>query len=153
MASDNVDGYLGVIYLDLFERPGKYPGSSSSPFPLHSSPSPPFLVQFAGAGVFQVRPSSMHHTRGSVVSLVMNISVRNSNPRDIRDVLLSYVTVDTLFHEFGHCLQNFLSRTRYQHTSGARAYLDWVETPSTLMEFFPFDHRVPFSLALSVAYF
>eukprot|EP01128_Nolandella_sp_AFSM9_P004839 TRINITY_DN2258_c0_g1_i1.p1 TRINITY_DN2258_c0_g1~~TRINITY_DN2258_c0_g1_i1.p1 ORF type:complete len:718 (+),score=86.12 TRINITY_DN2258_c0_g1_i1:89-2242(+) len=121
MVAHDSSGFLGVIYLDLFDRPGKYPG----------------------AAVFQVRPSSMHHERGSVVSLVMNIAgAHHHPPEQLGDLLVTDSLVETLFHEFGHCLQNFLSRTRYQHTSGTRTYIDWVETPSTLMEYFSFDPRI-----------
>jgi intermediate peptidase len=56
--------------------------------------------------------------------------------------LLSHGEAETLFHEFGHCLSALLSRTRFQHASGTRSALDFVETPSTLMEHFLWDPRV-----------
>lgn len=50
--------------------------------------------------------------------------------------------METLFHEFGHTLQNLLTETKLQHVSGSRTYMDFVETPSTLMEYFVFDPRL-----------
>lgn len=49
--------------------------------------------------------------------------------------------LETLLHEFGHCLSSLLSRTEYQHVAGTRAALDFIETPSTFMEYFAWDHR------------
>lgn len=50
--------------------------------------------------------------------------------------------VETLFHEFGHALHSLLSQTEFQHLSGTRAQLDYVETPSHLFEYFAWDYRV-----------
>ena len=54
---------------------------------------------------------------------------------------MSYSSVVTLFHEFGHLLHTLLSRTKYQHLSGVRCPTDFVETPSTLMENFLQDYN------------
>jgi intermediate peptidase len=44
-----------------------------------------------------------------------------------------------LYHEFGHGLHSLLSRTSFQHLSGTRAAMDFVETPSHLFESFARD--------------
>ena len=57
-------------------------------------------------------------------------------------VFLNYLELSTLFHEFGHSLNTILSETDYQHLAGVRSPIDFVETPSTLMELFCRDYRV-----------
>ncbi len=71
------------------------------------------------------------------IALVCNFSFARND-----QCLLAHHEAETLFHEFGHCLSALLSRTRFQHVAGTRGALDFVETPSTLMEYFISDHRV-----------
>ncbi|CAI7866064.1 unnamed protein product, partial [Closterium sp. NIES-54] len=72
-----------------------------------------------------------------VVALVCNFAASSrSSP-----CLLAHHDVETLFHEFGHALHSLLSRTAFQHLSGTRAALDFVEVPSNLLEYFVWDHR------------
>ena len=51
----------------------------------------------------------------------------------------SHSEVETLFHEFGHAMHSLLSRTNFQHLSGTRAAMDFVETPSHWMEHYVWD--------------
>jgi mitochondrial intermediate peptidase len=44
--------------------------------------------------------------------------------------------VETLHHEWGHALHSLLSRTTFQHLSGTRGGVDFVEVPSHLFEHF-----------------
>lgn len=48
--------------------------------------------------------------------------------------LLSIGEVETLFHEFGHCLHMTLSTSRHESQAGANVAWDFVETPSQMME-------------------
>merc|ERR1719491_2573177 len=53
---------------------------------------------------------------------------------------LNRLTIDTLFHEFGHCMHTVLSETEYSSLSGTRLVSeDLVEFPSQLFEKFVQD--------------
>ena len=55
--------------------------------------------------------------------------------------------VETCFHEFGHALHGFLSRTRYHGTGGTNVPRDFVEFPSQLNEMWAFNPSVIASYA------
>mmetsp|Transcript_4950 Transcript_4950/g.16151 ORF Transcript_4950/g.16151 Transcript_4950/m.16151 type:complete len:345 (+) Transcript_4950:102-1136(+) len=110
-------GPLGHIYLDLLPRPHKF--SHNAHFTIRCGRSRP------GGGY-----------RAPLVALVCNFS-GGGGPGS----LLSHSELETLIHELGHALHSLLSRTRYQHMSGTRGALDFVETPSHLMEHFVWDER------------
>ena len=50
--------------------------------------------------------------------------------------------VETLFHEFGHALHGFLSRTQFAGTAGTKVPADFVELPSQLNEMWAFHPQV-----------
>jgi intermediate peptidase len=52
----------------------------------------------------------------------------------LRRTLLNPSDAETLFHEWGHAAHSLLSRTEFQHLSGTRGALDFVEVPSHLFE-------------------
>ncbi|CAM9648607.1 unnamed protein product, partial [Chrysoparadoxa australica] len=114
------EGLLGTIYLDLLPRRGKF--SHAAHFTVRCG----CAVSYAPIG-FQ-RP---------VVVLLCNFMP----PAAGGACLLSHAELETLFHEFGHALHSLLSRTEFQHLSGTRAPVDFVEIPSQLVENFAWDYR------------
>lgn len=111
------EGELGTMYLDLHPRPGKYGHAAH------------FTVRCGcrtdmGASTKYQRP---------IIALVCNLTSASSSG------MLTHGEVETLFHEFGHALHSLLSRTKYQHMSGTRAAMDFVETPSHLIENYVWD--------------
>ena len=105
-------GSLGVMYLDLFPRPNKYGHAAH------------FTVR---CGCRSAHNNDEHQL--PIIALVCNFN----------DERLSHSEVETLFHEFGHALHSLLSRTTFQHLSGTRAAMDFIETPSHLMEYYVWD--------------
>lgn len=126
------EGLMGTIYLDLHPRSGKYAHAAH------------FAVRCGCA-----RNGADHSEQGEeleyqlpIVALVCNLSSLMNESK-----LLSHSEMETLFHEFGHAMHSLLSRTTFQHLSGTRAPVDFVETPSQLMELFVRDKRVLDSFA------
>lgn len=121
--TDEAEGLVGYVYADLFPRPSKLQQNAT------------FNLEF---------PRADENGLCKIARLALNCNLEGevsdaSKPNE--PTLLSPTEMETLFHEFGHCLHSLLSRTRYQHAAGTRAPLDFVETPSTFMEFFVWDYR------------
>ncbi|MCS4484281.1 M3 family metallopeptidase [Gleimia sp. 6138-11-ORH1] len=55
---------------------------------------------------------------------------------------LTWDEVETLFHEFGHALHGFLSKTKYSLTAGTNVPRDFVELPSQLNEMWAYHPQV-----------
>ena len=109
---------LGTMYLDLHPRPGKFGHAAH------------FTVR-CGCVVngSQQHEEPLHQL--PIVALVCNLSSSSG--------ALSHGEVETLFHEMGHALHSLLSRTSFQHVSGTRTAMDFVETPSHVIENFVWD--------------
>ncbi len=57
-------------------------------------------------------------------------------------LFLSHREVCTLFHEFGHALNDVLSRSKFSAFAGTKVTRDFVEVQSILLEQWPWDERV-----------
>lgn len=111
---------LGTMYLDLHPRPGKYTHAAH------------FTVR---CGCLENGPDSDYQK--PIVALVCNMNTGQAS-------FSSHQEVETFLHEFGHALHSLLSRTNFQHLSGTRAAMDFVETPSHWMEHYAWcEHFLP----------
>lgn len=102
---------IAYVYLDLFPREGKF-------------------------GHLMMCPLNAPRNRedGSYV-IPLSVIVGNMQaPNGDRPSLLSFDDVEGLFHEFGHILHGSLTSVPYGILSGTNVEMDFVETPSQVME-------------------
>ena len=116
----NKNKRIGSIYCDLSERHGKFPG------PVHFTIRCSRNTQFDLSDP-EISPTlqSPFSTQDRDVIVVVSLPLKS---------VLSYDDIKTVYHEFGHAIHSLLGRTEFQHISGTRTSLDFVEVPSTLFE-------------------
>ncbi len=103
---------LGLFYLDLYPREGKY-------------------NHFAQFGIIDARVNYAGQQQRPTVALICNFSP----PLGDQPSLLSIGEVETLFHEFGHVLHSVLTQAPYGRFSGTSVPRDFVEAPSQVLEY------------------
>jgi oligopeptidase A len=109
---DETDNLRGCFYTDLYARPHKRDG--------------------AWMDECRVR---RHLTDGSMQIPVAFLTCNFTRPIDHHPALLNQYEVETLFHEFGHCLHHMLTKIDYAPISGINGVpWDAVEFPSQIME-------------------
>jgi len=101
---------VGVLYIDLLQRPGKMHGSH------------------------QAELRTAEQFRGRVLPVSVIVSGVPAPP-DGEPVLLSWEYANVLFHEFGHALHMLLNRARYPSLGSMHVAWDMVELPSLLHEY------------------
>lgn len=115
---------LGLFYLDMFPREGKY-------------------NHFAQFGLIDGRRLANGNYQRSTVGLICNFpSATKDKPS-----LLSHDDVETVFHEFGHAMHSILTRAKYTRFSGTSVPRDFVEAPSQMLENWIWDKKVLDSFA------
>ncbi|OAQ90091.1 thimet oligopeptidase [Purpureocillium lilacinum] len=106
------DSFLGYLYTDIYQRPGKYNGAAN----------------------FNIRPSYIDENGNCgpvATALVCNLSP----PSQDRPSLLQHSELVTVFHELGHGIHDLLGRSKYVTFHGHRAVKDFIEAPSQLLEY------------------
>jgi intermediate peptidase len=128
-------GLIGVLYCDLFSRPGKQQGQAAH-FTVRCGrkvdeqdllpgevelPDGRLCGNFNG-GAYQLPVISLQCDFGTLSSKSVPTLTLNE--------------VHTLFHEMGHAVHSMLGTTDFQTVSGTRVAADFVELPSQIMESF-----------------
>lgn len=110
---------LGLFYLDMFPREGKY-------------------NHFAQFGIVDGKRLPDGKYQRPVCALICNFPA----PTPDHPPLMSHSDVETLFHEFGHAMHTILTRAQYARFSGTSVPRDFVEAPSQMLENWPWDKKV-----------
>ena len=79
--------------------------------------------------------------RTGALPTVMN-NCNFAEPEPGKPTLLTWDSVITVFHEFGHALHAILSKTNYRSSSGTNVPRDFVEAPSQLNEMWAYNPKV-----------
>lgn len=103
---------LGILYLDPFQRPGKRVQSA----------------QFTLQGSKLLADGERQTPKTCLVYAL---------PPTVRGLTANFAA--TFMHEIGHAVHSLLSETQFQHLSGTRGTIDFVEFPSHLFEHFVLD--------------
>jgi thimet oligopeptidase len=115
---------LGLFYLDMFPREGKY-------------------NHFAQFGIIEGKLLPSGKYQRPTVAVVCNFP----SPTRDKPSLLSHQDVETLFHEFGHAMHSIMTRAKYSRFSGTSVPRDFVEAPSQMLENWVWDKKVLDSFA------
>jgi thimet oligopeptidase len=110
---------LGLFYLDMFPREGKY-------------------NHFAHFSIREGKRLRDGRYQRPTCALICNFPT----PAPDKPSLLTYADVETLFHEFGHALHSLLTRASYARFSGTSVPRDFVEAPSQMLENWVRDKQV-----------
>ena len=115
---------LGLFYLDMFPREGKY-------------------NHFAQFGIIEGKRLPDGRYQRPVCALVCNFPP----PQPDKPSLMSHDEVETVFHEFGHAMHTILTRAQYGRFAGTSVPQDFVEAPSQMLENWAWDKTVLDSFA------
>lgn len=110
---------LGLFYLDMFPRPGKF-------------------NHFAQFGLISGKQLPDGRYQRPVAALVCNFPP----PQPDKPSLLKHDEVETLFHEFGHAIHTLVTRAKYSRFAGTSVPRDFVEAPSQMLENWIWDKAV-----------
>jgi thimet oligopeptidase len=110
---------LGLLYMDLFPRPGKF-------------------NHFANFSLIEGKRLENGKYQRPTTSLICNFPTPDKDGLS----LLSHEQVTIIFHEFGHAMHAILTQAKYVRFSGTSVPQDFVEAPSQMLEYFTRDKGV-----------
>ena len=110
---------LGMFYLDMFPREGKF-------------------NHFAVFEIIGGKALSDGKYQRPTVALLCNFPPPSAD----KPSLLTHGDVETLFHEFGHALHAIVTRAKYGRFAGTNVPGDFVEAPSQMLQNWVWDKKV-----------
>ena len=110
--------YLALLYCDFYARKGKHAGAWMDSL----------KAQYKDADGKDHRPH-------------ITLSTNYRKPLPGKPTLLNFDELNTLLHEFGHCLHGILSNVTYASLCSPNVLWDFVEMPSQIMENFTFEEE------------
>ena len=120
MVADAATGEpLGMFYLDMFPREGKF-------------------NHFAEFGIISGKQLSDGKYQRPVAALLCNFPPPSAD----KPSLMTHSDVETLFHEFGHCLHEITTRAKYGRFAGTHVPGDFVEAPSQMLQNWVWNKKV-----------
>lgn len=105
--------HLALLYCDFYARKGKH----------------------AGAWMDSLKPQ-YRDTNGKDQRPHVTLSTNYRKPTPNKPTLLTFDEINTLLHEFGHCLHGIMSNVTYASMCSPNVLWDFVEMPSQIMENF-----------------
>jgi len=108
--TNNDQSLVGLIYIDLHPRPTKR----------------------SGAWMNSIKDNGMY--KGEIRRPHVQFTANLTRPTKNKPALLTFGEVETVFHEFGHCLHGLLSDCKYSTIGNTNVKWDFVELPSQIME-------------------
>jgi len=115
---------LGLFYLDMFPREGKY-------------------NHFAEFSIIDGKLLPDGKYQRPTAALICNFP----SPENGKPSLMAHEDVVTIFHEFGHAMHSILTRAKYGRFAGTSVPGDFVEAPSQMLENWAWDKKVLDSFA------
>ena len=120
LVTDSATGEpLGMFYLDMFPREGKF-------------------NHFAEFEIIGGKLLSNGKYQRPTVALLCNFPP----PSPDKPSLMTHSDVETLFHEFGHALHSITTRAKYGRFAGTHVPGDFVEAPSQMLQNWVWDKKV-----------
>lgn len=140
-------GKIGTVYCDLFQRRAEESGKMDHPahftvrcsrvledddlVPNQGSPAMKNMSDFA------LLPDPVTgELRRYQLPIVVLVTGFKRPQSELNPSNLSFLELETVFHEMGHAVHSMLARTEFQHVSGTRVPMDFVEVASIFMEYF-----------------
>ena len=127
--ADETEKPIAYFYLDPYSRPAEKRGGA-------------WMDECIVRA--KIMEAGTETTRLPVAYLVCN----QTPPVDGKPSLMTFMEVETLFHEFGHGLQHLLTKVDYPGAAGINN-IEWdaVELPSQFMENWCYDRNTLFNMA------